>query len=254
MNEQPDATRDRIALDLGHGVRMPLALIPAGRFTMGSPPDEPGRYDNEELLREQVIARAFYMGICPVTQDQYSAVTGVNPSHFPGADHPVQRVSFYEAQEFCTRLSSIVQRTVCLPTEAQWEYACRAGTRTAYLWGDDPNEGAGWCNAADQTAKAVYPEFKAFAWSDGYVHTSPVGRFRPNAWGLYDMPGNVWEWCSDLYCEVGAQEPTGAHRILRGGSWDNGPTEVRSARRLRGTAAARSMYVGFRVVVELQGD
>ena len=227
---------------------------------MGSPPDEPGRYDNEGAQHEVTILRPFWMGVTPVTQEQYQEVTGGNPSVFSNPANPVERVTFFQAREFCRKVSIQSGRCVRLPLEAQWEYACRAGARTAYVWGDNPDEGAGWCNAADQTAKAVFPEFKVFNWSDGYVYTSPVGSFRPNAWGLHDMLGNVWEWCADDYvASCGGPEAApprqppleGEHRVLRGGSWDNGPRDVRCARRLRGTAAGRSKYVGFRVVVDL---
>jgi formylglycine-generating enzyme required for sulfatase activity len=140
-------------------------------------------------------------------------------------------------------------KTVVLPTEAQWEYACRAGTKTAYSWGDNPDDGKGWANCADQSFTKKLPNagWTFFSWDDSFVFTSPVGTFKTNAFGLYDMVGNAWQWCQDRYGDYdkgAATDPTGplvgGPNLLRGGSWYSGPGECRSARRLR-------LYPGGRV-------
>ena len=150
-----------------------------------------------------------------------------------------------------------------LPTEAQWEYACRAGTKTAYPWGDNPDDGKGWANCADQSLKKKIPNqehWAFFSWDDNFVFTSPVGSFKANAFGLYDMIGNAWEWCQDRYGDYekgAATDPTGPDngvlRVLRGGSWLNGPWLCRSARRCRINPDCRIDYLGFRVVVLAAG-
>jgi formylglycine-generating enzyme required for sulfatase activity len=138
----------------------------------------------------------------------------------------------------------------------EWEYACRAGTQSAYFWGDDPDAGKGFANCADLTAKAHFSNWPVFNWSDGFVFTSPVGSFKPNAWGLYDMVGNAWEWCADDYApyrEGDAVDPVGKlpsnsdpSRCLRGGSWGNNPRLCRSACRYGNAPGSSYGIVGFR--------
>ena len=229
---------------------MDFVLIPAGSFVMGSPPGEKDRCDDESQY-EVVLTKSFYMGKFPVTQAQYEAVMGVNPSHFHGeccadsANNPVELVSWDDAQEFCKRLSKSAGKPVRLPTEAEWEYACRAGSNTAFCFGDDESK------------------LGEYAWhyinSGGKTH--PVGQKCPNAYGLHDMHGNVWEWCQDWYGNYLAQgakakpaknptgPATGARRVLRGGSWGNDPWGCRSARRDGGGPDFRFYRIGFRVVV-----
>jgi formylglycine-generating enzyme required for sulfatase activity len=172
-------------------------------------------------------------------------------------DHPVVNVSWNDAVEFCKWLSGKEGKTYRLPTEAEWEYACRAGTGTRYYHGDDPEGLAAVGNVADATAKAQFPEWEAtIAARDGYVFTAPVGKFKPNAWGLYDMHGNVWEWCADWHAEQyyktsPPEDPkgpdSGLFRVLRGGSWDFGPVSSRAANRFPYVPAYRDNFSGFRL-------
>jgi formylglycine-generating enzyme len=184
-----------------------------------------------------------------------------NPGFDQKGDHPVVYVSWDDAGAFCEWLSKKSGRTVALPTEAQWEYACRAGTTTAYPWGDEPDDGKGWANAGDQSLKNKLPNAPAgwtfFSWDDGFVFTSAVGQFKANAFGLYDMIGNVFEWCQDWYGDYGKDsitDPTGPDtghlRVLRGGSWCSlSPGVCRSAYRGRGYPFYRREFRGFRVGV-----
>jgi formylglycine-generating enzyme required for sulfatase activity len=222
-------------LDLGGRVTMKLVLIPAGKFMMG---------EGVQVFtpHEVTISKPFYMGVTEVTQAQYQAIMGMNPSDVKGATNPVEMVSWNDATEFCKKLSEKTRQAVRLPTEAEWEYACRAGTKTAFCFGD-ADTGLG-----------------DYAWYDGNSgsKTHPVGQKKPNAWGLYDMHGNVWEWCADWYADYpkGAvtdpQGPTsGASRVLRGGSWNFDPALCRSATRHIYTPDIPCGIFGFRVVVSV---
>jgi len=172
-------------------------------------------------------------------------------------EHPVVNVSWNDAVAFCKWLSGKQGKTYRLPTEAEWEYACRAGTTTRYSSGDDPETLAKVGNVADATAKAKFPDWKyTIKASDGYVFTSPVGSFKPNAFGLYDMHGNAWQWCADwygaeYYAKSPADDPTGPDtgdgRVFRGGSWLNWPYYIRSAGRGRDSPDGRFNDTGFRV-------
>jgi formylglycine-generating enzyme required for sulfatase activity len=172
-------------------------------------------------------------------------------------EHPVVCVSWNDAGEFCKWLNRKEGREYRLPTEAEWEYACRAGTTTRYWCGDDHEKLAEVANIADATAKAKFPDWKfTINASDGYIFTSPVGSFRPNAFGLYDMHGNAWQWCADWFDEhyydtSPAEDPrgpeSGAPRVLRGGSWNDGPSNSRSAYRYGGAPGGRVNNLGFRV-------
>jgi len=294
----PTHDAKELTLDLGNKVTMKLVQIPAGKFMMGSPETEKDR-DKDEVQHEVTISKPFYMGVTHVTVDQFAAfvtdsgyktdaekdgwsvgfevkdgkiivekMNGCswrNPSFDQKGDHPVVQVSWNDAKAFCDWLSKKSGKTVVLPTEAQWEYACRAGTRTAYPWGDDPDDGRGWANCTDQSLKKKLPnepdKVKFFSWDDGFVFTSPVGSFKPNAFGLYDMIGNAGEWCSDWYDKdyyanannVDPQGPgSGSSRVLRGGSWGCGPQFCRSASRDWLTPDVRRFNVGFRVSVDLK--
>jgi formylglycine-generating enzyme required for sulfatase activity len=172
-------------------------------------------------------------------------------------EHPVVMVSWNDAVAFCEWLSRKEGKTYRLPTEAEWEYACRAGTTTRYYSGDDPETLAKVGNVADATAKAKFPDWTwTITASDGYVFTAPVGKFKPNAYGLYDMHGNAWQWCADRYgAEYYAKSPiddptgpdSGDDRVLRGGSWFRGPDDTRSAKRDGSTPGDRVTSAGFRV-------
>ena len=222
---------------------MEFVAVPAGELLMGSPRGEPGRRNSDRRQREVQITSAYCIGAYEVTQEQYEAVMGKNPANFPGAKNPVERVSWQDAVDFCARLSGKDGRTYRLPTEAEWEYACRAGSTTAYSFGDDP------LRLDDQ------------AWYSRNSGERPheVGLKLPNAWGLYDMHGNVWEWCQDWYAQgdrpSAPEDPTvptsGAYRVVRGGSWFDYPVPLRSAARGRDYPPNRADDHGFRVVCEL---
>ena len=172
-------------------------------------------------------------------------------------EHPVVNVSWNDAVEFCKWLSKKEGKTYRLPTEAEWEYACRAGTTTRYYSGDDPETLAKVANVADAAAKAKFPDWKyTIKANDGYVFTAPVGKFKPNGFGLYDMHGNAYQWCADwhgaeYYAKSPADDPTGPDsgndRVLRGGSWGLGPCFSRSAVRNRYSPGYRNFGAGFRV-------
>ena len=234
-----------LALDLGDKVTMKLVLIPAGKFLMGSPETEPGRLRGDGPQHEVTLTKAFHMGIHEVTQAQYEAVIGTNPSHFKDPNNPVENVSWNDAVAFCKKLSAKSGKKVRLPTDAEWEYACRAGTKTRFSSGD---------NDAD---------LGDYAWhvynSDHRTH--PVGGKKPNGFGLCDMHGNVWEWCSDWYAESYAnaknRDPvgpdSGSLRVLRGGSWITNPQFFRSAYRAKNYPVYRDVQYGFRVAVVAAG-
>jgi formylglycine-generating enzyme required for sulfatase activity len=230
-----------IALDLGKNVTLKLALIAPGKFLMGSPADEGGRDEDEGPQREVVISKPFYVGLHEVTQAQYEAIMGAKPSKFTDAAKPVESVSWEDAAEFCRRLSRRTNQAVALPTEAQWEYACRAGAKTRFSSGDD------------ERSLATVARYSQGA-NGG---TAPVGSKKPNAWGLYDMHGNVWEWCADWYAGSYVNAPTqdpagpalGESHVLRGGSWINTADGCRCATRNKGLPDVRYNGIGFRIVV-----
>ena len=231
------------AVDLGDGVQIELVLIPAGRFRMGA---QAGEDDDQKTGHQWVrITRPFCIGKHEVTQEVWEKVMGTNPSNFKGAKNPVENVSWDDCQAFLKKLNALGKERgqFRLPTEAEWEYACRAGTKTRFCSGDD--EGP----------------LGEYAWYDANSGntTHPVGAKKPNAWGLYDCHGNVWEWCGDWYDEYShgrmpKADPTGpvtgAGRVLRGGSWDYGAGACRSA--CRGNDRDpddRGGSLGFRVAV-----
>jgi formylglycine-generating enzyme required for sulfatase activity len=176
-------------------------------------------------------------------------------------EHPVVCVSWNDARAFADWLNATDKAKAAgasyrLPTEAEWEYACRAGTTTRYQWGDDPDKGKGWCNAPDLTAKKTFPQWTVFNWDDGFLYTAPVGSFKGNAFGLHDMHGNVWEWCHDWYGQYKGEDQSnpagpadGEDRVVRGGSWIYIPGDIRSAFRDRADPRGRLSYYGFRLVL-----
>ena len=276
-----------LTLDLGGGAAIKATLIPAGKFTMGSPAAEAARAE-DEVQRQVTISRPFYMGIYEVTRAQFAAfvketgyktdaekegwasvfdgdswdktkgATWQKPRFEQTDDMPAICVSWNDATEFCKWLSKKTGKTVRLPTEAEWEYACRAGSAAAFPWGDNPDDGAGLANTADKTAKKRNPNWTVFNFQDGFALTSPCGKFKPNAWGLYDMIGNVWEWCADWVAAATAKDaatdPIGAEkgedRVMRGGSWFCGPKYARSAYRGKNPPTSRGTDIGFRIAVE----
>ena len=259
----------------GNGVQMEFVRIPAGTFMMGSPTSEVGR-DNDESQVRVTISRPFYLGKYEVTQKQWRAVRGTDPSKFKGDDCPVECVSWDDANAFCAKLTERERDAgrlpqnmkYTLPTEAQWEYACRAGTTTRFSFGNSASDLCRYGNFYDKSGDRKYDaDYRKknnwklppdTAWDDGYVETAPVGRYRPNAWGLYDMHGNVWEWCADYYnpeltagtdpCRTtpGSGE-YGSRRVGRGGGWSGPGRDCRSAIRGCSSPGIRNGDLGFRV-------
>jgi hypothetical protein len=225
-------------------VLLRLRQLPAGTYMMGSPSSEKGR-DKDERLHEVVISKPFYMGICEVTQAQWTAVMGSNPSHFKDRpNHPVEQVSWEDCRSFIERLNGMGIGFFRLPTEAEWEYAARAGSRGAYYWGDDDGEILG-----------------EYSWFEGnsYSQTREVGTRRPNAWGLYDTIGNVYEWCSDWMGRYRTDRQTdprgpsgGSYRVYRGGSWNTSAMFCRSALRYGSAPSSRRANLGLRLVREVE--
>jgi formylglycine-generating enzyme required for sulfatase activity len=226
-----------------NSIGMKLVLIPAGEFLMGSPDSDTMAFDDEKPQHRVRITKPFYMGVYPVTQAEYERVMGKNPSHFQGdPNRPVESVSWDDAQEFCRKLSALsgeAGATYRLPTEAQWEYACRAGSTTRWCFGDDEKQ---------------LGDFAWFAKNSGN-QTHPAGQKKPNAWGLYDMHGNVWEWCedwfdSDCYKKSATDDPMGplggSIRVFRGGSWYYEARYCRSAYRGINEPGRRRRNLGFR--------
>lgn len=271
-----------------------LRLIPAGQFRMGSPETEAdrGRGEKQHL---RIIRRAFYMGETEVTVEQFRRFVNATKyvtdaergteegGHHRGAfatvadgerdwneaaswrnpfpnfkeycladDHPVVQVSWNDAKRFVDHLG------LQLPTEAQWEYAMRAGTTTRYFWGDSEAGGEGYGNVKDAASKKRFIRWNlSFPFNDGSTFVNVVGSYKPNAWGLRDMVGNVQEWCQDTYVRDyppdGADESaieTGAGRVMRGGSWFDAPDSQRSAKRFGFAPQGRRDFIGFRVVMK----
>jgi formylglycine-generating enzyme required for sulfatase activity len=221
-----------------NGVPLEMIFVPGGTFKMGSPK---GEGDNNERPQHDVTVPDFYMGKYQVTQSQWKAVMGKNPSHFKGrSDLPVENISWDDAEEFCEKLSQMTGKEYRFPSEAEWEYACRSGTTGDY--------------AGDLNAMAWYRKN-----SDRKSH--PVGRKRPNAFGLYDMHGNVREWCCDVWHEsyrnaptdgsawLGRSNPYVINRVIRGGSWNLDEDACRSASRDGSVDSGYYSSVGVRVVV-----
>ncbi len=251
---------------------MAFVRIAPGEFMMGSLETERGRSRNEAPHRVR-ITRSFFLAMHETTVDAYGAFSqATNRPALPTVDdkttwrspgfpqagtHPVIAVSWNDAVAFCAWLSQKEGRRYRLPTEAEWEYACRAGTKTAYSWGADPDGGRGRVNWSDN-ARASQRRFRrGVDWLDGFPRTSPVGTFPPNAWGLFDMHGNAWEWCADLFAyHLPADSvdppgpPTGDSHLVRGGSWAFHPSFARSACRGWHKPDERYTSLGFRVAAD----
>ena len=241
---------------LKNSIGIEFASIPAGKFLMGSPATEKERSPNE-TQHEVTLTQGFWMGVYEVTQAQYEQVMGKNPSEFKGATLPVETVSYKDALAFCKKLSDLpaekaAGRKYRLPTEAEWEYCCRAGTSTPFHFGNELNGTQANCdgnNPYGTTKKGPYLE-----------KTSPVGSYPANAWGLYDMHGNVWEWCQDWYDSSPKQSVTdprgpevGSICVSRGGSWYNEAAGCRSANRYWYDPSIRNSGVGFRLALSSSG-
>ena len=239
-------------IGLGDEVSMKLVYIPAGEFDMGSPLDEAKR-DKDEGIHHIKLTKAFYMGRFEVTQLQYRVIMNNNRSKFGGDNLPVENVNWYEAGRFLKKLSDKTDLKFRLPTEAEWEYACRAGTTTAFNVGETLDS-----DFANYNAKSAY----ANGITGTYLkRTTDVGSYPPNAFGLYDMHGNVWEWCSDRYDKnyykktppidpAGPSE--GGARVIRGGAWNERAYKCRSADRNHRREKANQPHIGFRAVLEIE--
>ncbi len=245
--------------DMGNGVILEMVSIPGGTFFMGSPDNEAQR-ESYESPRHQVQVAPFYMGKFPITQAQWRVVAALpqveialeaDPSNFKGENLPVEGVSWYQAVEFCARIKQKTGRNYSLPSEAQWEYACRAGTTTPFHFGETIT-----ADLANYDGNHIYGSGPKGKFRQ---QTTPVGSFQvANSFGLYDMHGNVWEWCADQWHEnYNIAPPDGSvwnmggddqYRLLRGGAWSSDPWFCRAARRLRFAPDSRYYNVGFRVV------
>ena len=243
------------AVDLGGGVKIELVWIPPGTFRMGSSDSEADR-GNDEGPRHQVkVSHGFWMGKYEITQAQWEEVMESNPSSFKDYSHPVERVSWAACQAFLKKLSSRTGKAFRLPTEAEWEYACRARTKTAFHYGDS-------LSSMQANFNGSYPYGKAL--KGLYIATTmPVGTYRPNSFGLYDMHGNVWEWCQDWYDEdfyktIPTNDPSGPsmgkHRVLRGGSLKVSADHCRSANRYGYRPTRRDNDIGFRILCSSLDD
>jgi len=223
--------------ELTNSIGMKFRLIQPGTFMMGSP------------AHQVTLTKQYSMGIYPVTQSEYKRIMGSNPSRLQEHRHPVEQVSWEDATEFIQKLNGLSEeraagRVYRLPTESEWEYACRAGSSTAYCFGED---------------EARLGEYAWYGKNSGRK-THPVGQKAPNAWELYDMHGNVWEWCSDWYGDYpsgAVTDPTGpstgSYRVGRGGSWCDGAALCRSANRRRSVPSSRDYFLGFRLALSSLG-
>ena len=239
-DEEP-AVGSEMAVMLLDRAELELVWIPEGSFMMGSLDSEFGRVSDEGPLHEVIFSRGFWLGKYEVTQGQWEAVMGYNPSRFKGTDRPVENVSWEAVQQFIGALNQAEGRAIYrLPTEAEWEYACRAGTTTRYSFGNDERE---------------LGEYAWYAANSG-GSTQDVGLKKPNAWGLYDMHGNVWEWSHHWYGDYAAESQTdptgpamGSLRVTRGGCWSIADAwRFRSAYRSKVAPAEHYANLGFRLM------
>jgi len=243
MNCVAEKSLENLAVDLDGGVTLEMVLIPAGEFLMGSPDSDKDARGAEKPQHQVRITKPFYLGKYEIQQEQWEAVMGNNPSTFKGAKNPVEQVSWDDCQEFLGKLNAKTAEQgskFVLPTGAEWEYACRGRSTTRFSFGD----------AARSLGE--------YAWykDNSEQKTHPVGNKKPNAWGLYDMHGNVWEWCHDLYdgkyySNSATDDPQGpslgSRRVLRGGSWRIPAGICRSAGCDSGVPGYRDAGLGFRI-------
>jgi formylglycine-generating enzyme required for sulfatase activity len=236
-----------------NSIGMKFVWIPPGQFVMGSPkkeiedPEFGGRARQPETQHKVTLTKGFYMSVNTVTQEQWKEIMGNNPSMFKGEKNlPVEHVSWDDCQEFMKKLREKDRKAYRLPSEAEWEYSCRAGTSTPFHFGKTiSTDQANFCG------ELVYAEGKKGVYRG---QTTPVGSFPANAWGLHDMHGNLWQWCNDwgeAYSGKDVVDPqgpnTGENHVVRGGSWYDGPQNCRSASRAAGGPDYRRSDFGFRV-------
>ena len=255
---------------LGGAVELEMVSIPGGNFTMGAPQEESeSREDERPRHLDLVTIKPFFMGRYPITQAQWRAIASLpkikhdlelDPSCFKGDNRPVERVSWYDAEEFCDRLSKETKRVYRLPSEAEWEYACRAQTNTPFHFGKTiTTHLANYCGQ-NQKIKGLFYKGTYENEPNGFYRqeTTEVDIFSANTFGLHDMHGNVWEWCADYYHKKYHEAPSDGSiwlingneegRILRGGSWNSPPNICRSASRFLGNPSSSNKNIGFRVV------
>ncbi|MBD1877174.1 formylglycine-generating enzyme family protein [Nodosilinea sp. FACHB-131] len=264
-------TEDKLELSTGQ-TPLDMVYLPPGSFLMGSPEDELGRYKDEGLQHSVTIAQPFFMAKHPITQAQWRVVAAMpqverelkpEPSNFKGENRPVEQVSWLDTVEFCRRLAKATGRPYRLPSEAEWEYACRAGTTTPFHFGDSITTDLANYRGTDREYEG---DIYSGAYGDGphgeyREETTDVGSFKvANTFGLYDMHGNVFEWCQDWWHEgyegapadgsawLAHDDDAEENRVLRGGSWDDDPEYCRSAGRVRLAPDRANDLVGFRVV------
>jgi formylglycine-generating enzyme required for sulfatase activity len=233
-----------LSVDLGGGVKLEMVLIPAGEFLMGLPDSDKDASTYEKPRHRVRITKPFYLGKHPLTQEQWEAVMGNNPNAYRMPKHPVEQVSWHDCRQFLDKLNRRGNPVgkFQMPSEAQWEYACRAGSTTSYCFGDDESK------------------LGQYAWYGAHFEappvTHPVGSKKPNAWGLYDMHGHVLEWCADwydagYYARSPTEDPTGpaagSSRVARGGAWRSAASFCRSASRKDREPTDRFRGLGFRV-------
>jgi formylglycine-generating enzyme required for sulfatase activity len=288
-------------LDLGDGVKMEFVLIKASTFEMGARPGDTQATNHEKPLHKVTLTRDFYIGKYPVTREQFErfavedgyrtdaetegsggsgynadenrlegrspAYSWRNPGFRQTGKHPVVNLTWHDAKAFCAWLGQRNNRLCDLPSEAQWEYACRAGTQTRFYTGDEPDSLAGMANVADLALKRKgLKDSKAWEYAtfnDGYAFTSPVGSFLANPWGLYDMNGNVWQWCrdnygADFYAEGDKNDPEGppssSFRVMRGGSWRESPRFCRASHRRYYDLHTRVNSCGLRAIAGVEAS
>ena len=270
-DEGPMENASILSNDVIRTTQIWLRRIEPGTFTMGSPNDELGKYNMEdEILHEVVLTKPFYIGVFEITQKQYELLTGNNPSQYLGDSRPVESVSYdlirgsvkgacwptdneVDEDSFLGKLRTKFKAKFDLPTEAQWEFACRAGTVTAWNNGTDIT-GLTQDSELDKLGRYYYNYTDGNGGYSNYAHTA-VGFYQPNAWGLYDMHGNVWEWCLDWYSDYSddSTDPKGAYdgnyRVRRGGSFNNDARNCRAAYRLSRLPSYCEQYLGFRIVI-----
>lgn len=252
-NCQANTTKTSAKTFTDPSTSMEFIYIPAGCFQMGSPSSEENRSEDEGPVHK-VCLDAFYMGKYEVTQSEYQQVTGSNPAKFQSGDnYPVEHISWDDAKSFLTKFNGLSGQHYRLPTEAEWEYAARAGSTTPFSFGSIIST-----TVANYNGNFIYGGGSK---GENRHKTTNVGNFQPNPIGLYDMHGNVWEWCQDLYDsdyyrtspEHNPSGPSsGPYRVLRGGGWFSNPWNLRSADRNRMVQGHRFGFIGFRLVLQVQ--
>lgn len=249
--EKQAKTGEYFSLELKPNINLEMVSIPAGELLMGTPNNEQGR-NEDEAPQHLVKINNFFLAKYPITQAQYQAVMGKNPSFFQGENKPVENISWFDAMSFCVELSTLTGKKFRLPTEAEWEYACRAGSNTPFTYGATIT-----ADLANYKANFTYGEGQSGTFRQ---ETTEVGIFPANAYGLYDLHGNVWEWCADHWHENYLQAPDDGSiwldtdsrddeqpRVIRGGSWDDTAYYCRSGVRMWTLPQLKGKLIGFRV-------